>query len=357
MLALMLLPASSQAAVPRCNFANATMVGTSGPDVLRGTSEHDVIVGRGGNDRIYGLGKGDYLCGGRGRDVLFGGPAADGLFGGRGDDRFYGGHGRDAMNPYDPGDDYYNGGVGTDHLDFETRQQVGRGITVDLGRGYIRAGAGRDRIEKGTVEGASGTNEPDVIRGDGRANDLNGGVAPTTTHHDVLIGRGGDDDLLAFGEGTVARGGDGDDAVTLPEPGGSDESALHGGQGRDRVEAPGLGCGGIPPTTTPEVVIDLTSGQATDATVTGFEDVQGSSCNDTLIGDEGANRLYGGEGDDDIQGMAGNDDVRGDDWFSSQLTDGEGDDTLDGGDGTDSAEGGDGTDTCTNFEAQLSCEL
>ena len=34
----------------------ATIVGTSGDDVIRGTDGPDVVAGLGGNDRIWGLG-------------------------------------------------------------------------------------------------------------------------------------------------------------------------------------------------------------------------------------------------------------------------------------------------------------
>lgn len=48
--------------------AAATIVGTSGNDVLRGTAKADRMLGKGGNDRLYGL---------AGADVLQGGPGVD----------------------------------------------------------------------------------------------------------------------------------------------------------------------------------------------------------------------------------------------------------------------------------------
>jgi hypothetical protein len=55
-----------------------TVLGTSGPDVLRGTKHPDKLYGRAGNDRLFGL---------QANDLLVGGPGADVLVGGSGDDR------------------------------------------------------------------------------------------------------------------------------------------------------------------------------------------------------------------------------------------------------------------------------
>jgi len=57
----------------------ATVVGTSGNDVLRGTPKADRLLGKGGNDRLYGL---------AGNDVLQGGPGID---------RYVCGAGRDSV--------------------------------------------------------------------------------------------------------------------------------------------------------------------------------------------------------------------------------------------------------------------
>jgi len=56
-----------------CNGFPATILGTSGDDVLDGTSGTDVIVGLAGNDFIRGFGGDDRLCGGSGADQAFGG--------------------------------------------------------------------------------------------------------------------------------------------------------------------------------------------------------------------------------------------------------------------------------------------
>ncbi|UDY22873.1 CocE/NonD family hydrolase [Nocardioides sp. Kera G14] len=70
-----------------CRGLRATIVGTSGADVLVGTSRRDVIVGGAGNDVIRGRGGNDVICGGRGKDRISGGRGRDRLYGGPGRDR------------------------------------------------------------------------------------------------------------------------------------------------------------------------------------------------------------------------------------------------------------------------------
>lgn len=66
----------------------ATIIGTTGPDVLTGTADHDTIEGLGGNDTITGLGGNDRLYGGDGDDLFLGATQAysDIFFGGAGFD-------------------------------------------------------------------------------------------------------------------------------------------------------------------------------------------------------------------------------------------------------------------------------
>jgi Ca2+-binding RTX toxin-like protein len=55
----------------------ATIVGTSGDDVLRGTAKADRLLGKAGNDRLYGLAGDDLLQGGPGVDRYVCGPGRD----------------------------------------------------------------------------------------------------------------------------------------------------------------------------------------------------------------------------------------------------------------------------------------
>ena len=79
-------PAADAGADPTCHGLAATIVGTSGRDVLKGTRGPDVIAALEGDDVVKGRGGDDVVCGGpghdylvasRGHDVLIGGPQGD----------------------------------------------------------------------------------------------------------------------------------------------------------------------------------------------------------------------------------------------------------------------------------------
>ena len=119
--ALLLMVASPAVAVaadpPRCRGLGATIVGTTGPDLLQGTPGADVIAGLGGRDDIFGGGGDDVICaggnpaefdadgfpvaeaidGGDGNDRIHAGPGHDGVVTGQGNDRAYGGPGEDGL--------------------------------------------------------------------------------------------------------------------------------------------------------------------------------------------------------------------------------------------------------------------
>jgi len=107
---------------PTCKGQVATIVGTSGADVLNGTEKRDVVVLMGGDDQFRGLGGKDVICGNGGDDLLRGGADADIVRGGGGNDRLRGndgddnlggGAGRDKLGG-GPGDDVLKGGPGND---------------------------------------------------------------------------------------------------------------------------------------------------------------------------------------------------------------------------------------------------
>ena len=76
-------PASAQSTY--CYGYPATIVGTSGDDILLGTANRDVIVGLGGRDYVEGRGGNDVICGGDGIDSLHGGSGNDWISGDRDD--------------------------------------------------------------------------------------------------------------------------------------------------------------------------------------------------------------------------------------------------------------------------------
>lgn len=106
-----------------CDGKAATIVGTSGNDLILGTAGNDVIVALGGNDTIYALGGNDTVCAGTGDDVIYLGPGHDVAFGGAGNDtidagpgndRIYGQRGNDTLSCGTGANDYADGGLGQD---------------------------------------------------------------------------------------------------------------------------------------------------------------------------------------------------------------------------------------------------
>src|SRR6185312_14659895 len=215
--------------VHRCHGRQATIVGTSGDDVLHGTPGRDVIWGGPGNDTIYGSLGNDLICGGGGDDVIHGGRGNDEVFGGAGTDRVFG----------DLGDDKVTGGAG----DYD---DVSGGLGIDTVNGgpgdydLVHGDYGYDRMSGGpgshdiasfatAVAGGKGTGiwaslRGHVARGDGHDKlyefeDLEG-----SAFRDTLIGNGGPNAIA---------GGPGDDQLI----GGGGHDTLDGGQGTD-------GCGG-----------------------------------------------------------------------------------------------------------------
>ena len=108
-----------------CMGQQATLIGTSGPDVLTGTAGNDVIMGLGGADTINGLGGNDLICSGGGADLVHGnggkdridgGTGADTIYGNGGNDRVFGGTGGDTLRGNAGIRDRLYGGAGIDDL-------------------------------------------------------------------------------------------------------------------------------------------------------------------------------------------------------------------------------------------------
>lgn len=155
------------------------------------------------------------------------------------------------------------------------------------------------------VEETGGEGDDD-IRGDGGDDLLNGGAG-----NDTLRGRAGNDAL---------DGGMGNDRLN----GGAGGDVLNGGEGNGDTAAYGNSNAGVAVSLAGETA---SGGDAEGDTLTGIENLAGSSYEDFLEGDAADNRLAGRDGDDQLIGGAGDD----------RLIGGAGADGLNGGSGVDTA--------------------
>jgi Ca2+-binding RTX toxin-like protein len=165
-----------------CNGLPATIVGTTGDDVIDGTNGDDVIVGLGGNDVINGGNGDDIICGNAGDDTLNGGTGDDTLLGSYGLDTLNGQNGVDTLDGGD-GDDILSGGNEPDTL------------TGGNGNDSLAGGTGDDVLDGGANN--------DALAGDKGDDSLTGG-----TGADSFSGGQGNDTTVDFnaGEGDTSDG-------------------------------------------------------------------------------------------------------------------------------------------------------
>jgi len=237
----------------------------------------DSIAGYATDDRIDGLAGNDSIFGDAGSDTLVGEDGAHTMDGGLGHDSIFGGNGIDLLS--------YASATGAVTVNLTNNRASGAaGNDSFLGFEYVISGVGNDSLV-----------------GDSLAN--------------VLIGGAGNDTL---------SGGTGDDV-------------LSGGAGTDMVSYADL-------IEWEAVTVDLTAQYATEAsgydTLDGIEDVIAGAGDDSIVGDDFANRLIGIGGNDVLSGGAGDDTLDG----------GEGDDTLTSGWGNDLLTGGAGVDVVSYAE-------
>lgn len=201
--------------------------------------------------------------GGSGDDVIHGNSSDNIISGNEGNDVAYGYEGNDTF-AYLSGLDSYDGGEGSDTLDF---RGFGAGIWGSIAGGSVSTQSQTDRAIAGDTTLATFTNVENIIG---------------TQFDDYLIG---DDSANFFfysgGQDTIVGGG-GLDTIAFDF---ADEA----------------------------VVVDLNDliarsfSSAIWAMFTDIENIRGSRFNDILIGDAGSNVINGGEGDDWMAGGLGDD--------------------------------------------------
>ena len=260
-----------------------TLNGTAAANILTGTAGDDVIMGLGGNDMLVGT---------AGNDILNGGAGADSMSGGLGNDIFVvdnigdvvvelAGQGIDSVQTSLTS---FTLGNNIENLFFTgTAAFTGNGNELD---NTIVGGAGND-----TLNGNGGN---DTLIGNAGNDRLAGGAG-----NDALYGGVGNDTLDGGTGDDILEGGAGDDVLT----GGAGADVLAGGEGIDTASYS---------TSTAAVVASLlhrsiNAGDAAGDVFADIENLTGGSGDDTLIGDDNANRLDGGLGNDLLIGGAGAD--------------------------------------------------
>lgn len=221
------------------------------------------------------------IVGTAGNDVLHGTPERDVIWGGRGDDTIYGSLGNDLICG-GPGNDVIHGGRGNDTVDGGPGTDI---VTGDLGDDKVLGGAGpRDDVagDLGIDIVNGGPGNEDLVHGDYGWDRMSGGA--------------GNGDIASFAT-DVGGGKNGSAGVWA-------SLAKHRafGDGHDKLF--------------------------------GFESLEGSAFEDTLIGSKGDNVIDGGPGNDKIYGGGGHD-------------------RIDGGQGSDACSGAKGRTTSCGREKPL----
>ncbi|HYJ29960.1 MAG TPA: calcium-binding protein [Allosphingosinicella sp.] len=313
-------------------LSNVGAGGSSGADGDDTLVSIENVTGSVHDDQIIGNNDANLLAGGDGHDYLRSAGGDDILLGGNGDDYLGGGFGNDLLD----------GGAGWDRVAFFHNAVAG--VTVDLNVQGVAQNTGQGMDTLVGIEHASGT-----------------------TLADTLIGNGGDNWLWGEGGNDSFTAGGGNDLVQVA----TGDVTADGGSGTDSFS---MANNGVPLASGVAASLALQGGaQATSLgalTLTGFENLSGTSYDDTLTGDGGNNVLAGDEGNDSLSGGDGSDTLYGDGRISIVIhtigTSGPivthpditavfpdlvaGNDTLNGGKGDDVLVGGGGDDILTGAQ-------
>lgn len=308
-------------------------------------------------------------------DRLWGSIGANTLLGGEGDDTINGGAGADNLD----------GQGGTNTLDY-LRFDATEGITVNLGLNTASKGDAQGDVIKNFVH-LFGSTKADNLVGSSAANTIGGGSGNDTLDggagndallggagHDLMLGgldndsmKGGSDNDTLYGQQGDDRleGEAGNDLLISGYAGIADKDVVYGGAGDDTIRG-SLGAdfldGGTDHDTLDYsgsaggVSVDLhgtgpsglqavsgfgaqaAKSDAAGDTIYGFDSFVGSSLADSVVGNDGVNRLHGGAGNDTIMAEGG-------------------DDTVVGGGGADSLDGGAGLLDILSYEGSTAVNV
>jgi Ca2+-binding RTX toxin-like protein len=333
----------------------------AGNDSVNAATGNDTVYGGDGNDSLNGGGDDDLLDGGNGDDTLIGNLGSDTLYGQAGDDLFVEGTAT--------GDDQYDGGSGTNTVDYSASSQAGylrldgsstvmdlngfldtlsdiqvvkasndtvngdivdatgetSGVTVNLDTGdLVAAGTSINTLENfETIWGSSyddsltGNSQDNAIEGNDGNDSLSGAAGA-----DLLLG-GNNDDTLDGGAGDdTLNGGAGNDTYIFAS--GFDTDVLSDTSGIDTVDFSAF---------SGDVTFDAFASSVTvgsdsaswNISNTRFENIFTGSGNDYIHTADEDNWIKSGAGDDSVEAATGNDTIEG----------GTGNDTLNGSGGND----------------------
>ncbi len=209
-------------------------------------AENVTLTGGGGNDLIVGNDLANTISAGGGRDTIYGLGGDDLLLGGAGDNTLDGGDGNDTASFSD----------------------LNLAVTANLATGTATWSGGSSKLV--SIENLIGSSANDVLRGDAGNNTIDGGA--------------GNDTIFASAGNDALDGGAGTDTVSFADLDGGVTAGLQAGTSSYTV-----------------------SGTLYTTSLANFENLVGSSGNDTLTGTSGANSIDGGAGDDTIVGGGGAD--------------------------------------------------
>ena len=236
-----------------------------------GTSSSETLNGNNLDNHIYDLAGSDQSDGAGGNDTIFGGAGRDSLNGGDGNDILVGGGGADGLV----------GGAGRDGARYTNSAAA---VQVNLYTG-IGSGGSAEGDALVFMEDLYGSRYGDELTGD--------------TFQNRLYGNSGNDTLSGLNGSDTLHGGAGNDLLI----GGAGPDSLDGGAQTDTADYSGSALA-----VTMHLFTGLGSGgDAEGDTLTGIENLHGSSGNDNLFGNAGANFFKGNGGNDSLIGFAGND--------------------------------------------------
>ena len=196
------------------NHGDATGDSLTNIENLVGSAHNDILVGNGSANALTGLAGNDLLWGSSGDDHLTGGPGADRLVGGAGNDTASFADSPEGVTVRLHSLSAANGDAEGDTFPY----------TVDVA--YTDAGGAEQTESLPDVENLIGSAHNDILAGDRRDNDIDGGAGNDTLYG----GPGGGDDVMAGGLGNDRLfGGHGNDTLT----GGPGDDRLAGGPGAD----------------------------------------------------------------------------------------------------------------------------